>query len=111
MVFTAPRICWPFAADQPSGTAHLTENLNVAFELLQVRSGDGVKPIYRNGFTPEGTREAVGVEVRHTIDLCRGERGKELRRNAENIKVRFSAAWEEDGIAKREIRRLLNKYT
>jgi len=106
-----PLICWPFGSDQPIGAAHLTENLNVAFELFQVRTGQGLKPLHRNGLTPKGTREAVGIEIRQTIDLCRSEKGQELRSNAEKFKVKFAKAWEEDGIAKHEMRSFLHKYT
>ena len=105
------RISWPITADQPAAAAHLTENLNVAFELYQVRTGDGLKPLARNGLTAEGTREAVGIEIRQTIDLCRSEKGQEMRRNAEQLKVKFAKAWEDDGTARQEIRRVLHKYT
>ena len=108
------RICWPFAADQPTGAAHITENLNVAFELFQVRTGEnGLKPLAsaRNGLVAEGTREAVGIEIRQTIDLCRSEKGEEMRRNAEPFKMKFAQTWEEDGMAKQEIRKFLDKYT
>ena len=104
------RICWPISADQPPAAPHLTENLNVAFELYQVRTGDGLKPIARNGVTPKGTREAVGVEIRQTIDLCRSEKGQAMRRNAEKLKLNFAKAWEEDGSARQEIRKFLHKY-
>ena len=63
------RIFFPLLGDQPTAAIHVTENLHAAFELFQVRSGDGLKPLHRNGITPEGSREAVGVEVRQTIDL------------------------------------------
>ena len=79
--------------DQPTAAIHFTENLHAAFELLQVRSGDGLKPLHRNGITPAGSREAVGVEVRQTIDLCRSEKGQEIRSNAEKLKVKFANAW------------------
>jgi hypothetical protein len=105
------RICWPISADQPAAAAHLTKNLNVAFELFQVRTGDGLKPIARNGVTPEGTREAVGVEIRQTIDLSRSEKGEQMRDNAEQFKVKFAQAWEEEGMAKQEIRNFLHKYS
>ena len=105
------RICWPFAADQPAAAAHVTENLHVAFELFQVRTGDGLKRLYRNGVTPEGSREAVGREIRHTIDLCRSEKGQEMRNNAERLKVKFAKAWDEDGSARQELRNFLHKYT
>ena len=105
------RICWPFGSDQPIAAAHLTETLNVAFEFFQVRTGQGLKPLHRNGLAPTGTREAVGIEARQIIDLCRSEKGQELRSNAKKLKVMFAKAWEDDGAARKEIRNLLHKYT
>ena len=97
--------------DQPYAAAHVTENLHAAFELFQVRSGEeGLKPLHRNGLTPAGTREAVGIEIRQTIDLCRSEKGQELRSNAKKLKVMFSKAWDEDGAAREEMRKFLHKY-
>ena len=58
-----------------------------------------------------GTREAVGIEARQIIDLCRGEKGQELKSNAKKLKVMFAKAWEEDGTARQEIRNFLHKYT
>jgi hypothetical protein len=104
------RICWPNTADQPTAAVHVTENLNAAFELFQVRTGQGLKPIHRNGLTPKGTREAVGIELRQIIDLCRSEKGQELRSNAEKFKVKFAKAWEEDGIARQEMRNFIRNY-
>ena len=66
--------------------------------------------MYRNGITPAGTREAVGIEVCQTIDLCRGEKGQEIRSNVEKLKVEFLKAWKENGAARQEIRNFLNKY-
>ena len=66
--------------------------------------------MYRNGITPAGTREAVGIEVRKTIDLCRGEKGQEIRSNVEKLKVEFLKAWKEDGTARQEIHNFLHKY-
>ena len=104
------RIFWPLLADQPVAAVHVTENLHASFELFQVRSEAGLKPLHRNGLTPVGTREAVGIEVRQTIDLCRSEKGQEVRSNAERLKVEFAKAWEEDGAARQEIRKFLHKY-
>ena len=105
------RICFPLVGDQPVAAAHVAENLHAGFELFQVRSGDGLKPLHRNGITPAGSREAVGIEVRETIDLCRGEKGQEARSNAEKVKVEFGKAWEEGGTARQEMRKFLDKYT
>jgi hypothetical protein len=104
------RIFWPLVGDQPVAATHVTENLHAAFELFQVRSGEGLKTLYRNGVTPAGTREAVGIEVRQTIDLCRSEKGQEIRSIAEKLKVEFAKAWEEDGAARQEIRKFLLRY-
>ena len=109
-IYLVCRIVWPLTADQPYAAAHVTENLHAAIELFQVRSGEGLKPLHRNGLTPAGTREAVGIEVRQTIDLCRSERGQELRSNAEKLKAKFSKAWDEDGASRQEMRKFLHKY-
>ena len=83
----------------------------MAFELFQVRTGQGLKPLHRNGLAAAGTREAMGIEARQIVDLCRSEKGQELRSNAEKLKVMFAKAWEEDGAARQEIRKFLHKYT
>ena len=49
--------------------------------------------------------------MRQTIDLCRSEKGEILRSNAEQLKVKFAKAWEDDGTARQEIRKVLRKYT
>ena len=109
-IYILYRICWPITADQPAAAAHATENLNVAFELVQVRTRHDLQPMHRNGIAPQGTREAVGIEIRQTIDLCRSEKGQEMRKNAEEFKVKFAKAWDDDGPARREMRKFLAKY-
>ncbi|KIM38978.1 glycosyltransferase family 1 protein [Hebeloma cylindrosporum] len=106
-----PMICWPFAIDQPTISAHLSCNLKVAFELVEVRTGsDGSQPMLRNGRAPKGTREAVGEEFRQIIDACRGEQGEELRRNAKEFQRKFEKAWEEGGEAKQELKAFLARF-
>ena len=75
------RICWPYAGDQPTTSAHLTCNLKVAFELIEVWTGpDGLKPMPRNiGLAARGMREAMGKEFREVNDACRGKQGDELK--------------------------------
>ncbi|KAF8965577.1 CobB/CobQ-like glutamine amidotransferase domain-containing protein [Flammula alnicola] len=103
-----PLICWPFDADQPGGAAHLTVNINVAFELIEVRtSEEGMKPMLRHGRAPKGTREAVGDEMRQVIDDCRGPKGETMRQNAEQLKKKFARSWEEGGEGKRELQAFL----
>ena len=53
----------------------------------------------------------MGIEIRQTIDLCRSEKGQIMRSNAEQLKIKFAKAWEDDGTARQEIRKFLHKYT
>ena len=73
----------------------------MALELFQVRTGQGLIP--QHWLSSDGACEAVGIELRQTIDLCRSEKGQELRNNAETFNVKFAEAWE-DGIARQELR-------
>lgn len=101
------RICWPFDLDQPAAAKNLTENLNVAFELIEVRTGLGLKPILSTGKTPKGTQDAVGTEMREVIDQCHGEIGQEKRKNVLRIKSELAKAWEHEGIARAAIREFI----
>uniref|UniRef100_A0A8H7XNL3 Glycosyltransferase family 1 protein n=1 Tax=Psilocybe cubensis TaxID=181762 RepID=A0A8H7XNL3_PSICU len=107
-----PMICWPFEADQPIAAAHMSENLNVAFELVEVRTGEhGMKPLLRrNGRKAKGMRAAVGAEIREVIDACRGLRGAELRRNSEALKAKLAKAWGDEGAGRKELRAFLMKH-
>ncbi|KAF9559428.1 UDP-Glycosyltransferase/glycogen phosphorylase [Agrocybe pediades] len=106
-----PMIAWPFHADQPEGAYHLTD-AGLAIELLQVRTGEHAsKPLRRNGKGAAGTREAVGKEIREVLDACRGEKGAQMRRNVEMMKMEFLSAWEKEGPARKELERFLKRYT
>ena len=76
-----------------------------------MRTGEyGLKPLRRNGRAAKGTREAVGAEIRQVLDECRGQKGAELRKNAESMKAQFVDAWKDNGVARKELRRFLAKY-
>ena len=53
----------------------------------------------------------MGIELRQTIDLCRSEKGHEVKSNAGQLKVKFAQTWEENGMARQEIHKFLHKYT
>lgn len=90
---------------------HLSEHLNVAVELFEVRTGEhGLRHMLRNGHKPKGTREAVGVEFRKVLDMCRGEKGAEMRKNAEYMKAQFFLSWGPDGVSRRQFNAFLAKY-
>jgi len=82
----------------------------VAFELIEVRTGEGLKPLLRNGRAPSGTLRAVRNEMEEIIGECRGEKGKKLRRNAIKLRIAFKEAWEEEGSAKQDLTSLLNCF-
>ncbi|KAG6905572.1 hypothetical protein DXG01_001911 [Tephrocybe rancida] len=103
-------ICWSFDYDQPIGAAHVTENLKVAFELHEVKTNLQQKILYRTGKAVQGTREAVGDEIRRVLDACRGEEGTELRRNAEKLKEEFRGAWNEDGPSTVALKEFIHTY-
>ncbi|EKM51754.1 glycosyltransferase family 1 protein [Phanerochaete carnosa HHB-10118-sp] len=94
-----PMICWPFSADQPLNTLHLTENLNVAYELLEVRTGDGLKPIYRTGKAPTGTLEAVRTEAGSVLEKAFGEDGDRKRANIRKLREASFELWKPGGAA------------
>ncbi|KAJ7265620.1 hypothetical protein C8J57DRAFT_390312 [Mycena rebaudengoi] len=94
-----PMICWPCDADQPEAALHLTHSLNVAFHLIEIRTGKGKLPLL-SGKVPQGTRAAVGAEFRSLIDDFRGSVGEEKKRNAQRMKAEYARAWEEGGSAR-----------
>lgn len=103
-----PLICWPFIGDQPLNTIHLTDTFDIGYELLEVRTGHGLRPIYRNGKTPTGTVEAVRAEAADVLRRALGEEGKAKRMRLLALKKRLDAAWEEGGASKRDVEAFLD---
>lgn len=69
-----------------------------------------MKPLFRNGRKAQGTREAVGNEFREVLDLCRGEKGAELRKNVLAIRAQFAQCWGPTGASRQEYDAFLKKY-
>ncbi|EIN06266.1 UDP-Glycosyltransferase/glycogen phosphorylase [Punctularia strigosozonata HHB-11173 SS5] len=104
-----PMICWPFLGDQPINTAVLSVNLNVAYQLLEVRSGrHGLKPLHRTGRAPEGTPEAVRREFIDVLEKMKGPDGAAKRANAEKIRDALAATTREGGHARQALMHLLD---
>ena len=101
-------ILWPVWADQPVNAIYLSEDLDIAYELLEVRCGTGLRQIYRNGKTPTGTIEAVKAEMRDVLDRAFGDDGVRKRANLQVIRKKLQAAWAEDGVARRELEAFLS---
>ncbi|THH28048.1 hypothetical protein EUX98_g6129, partial [Antrodiella citrinella] len=103
-----PMICWPFTADQPANAVCLTEVHDVAYELLEVRTGNGLKPILRTGKAPANTMEALRAEVNEVLDKAFGDDGARKRANAKKLQRQFESAWDKDGLASIEMKRFLD---
>lgn len=89
-------------------TIHLTDNLDVAYELLEVRSADGLRPILRTGKTPLGTLEAARSEAHSVLANAFGEDGKKKRENILKLKAKSALMWEEGGAGLMATERLLD---
>ncbi|PIL34100.1 hypothetical protein GSI_03811 [Ganoderma sinense ZZ0214-1] len=81
-----PQIVWPFSGDQPLNAVHIADQLQIGYKLLEVRSGDGLKPIYRTGYMPKGTIEAIKAEVRDVLQKAFGEDSAKRRERLEVLK-------------------------
>ncbi|OBZ67170.1 UDP-glycosyltransferase 88A1 [Grifola frondosa] len=103
-----PQIFWPFAADQPLNAVHLTHNLDVAYELIEVRTGKGLLPILRTGYTPVGTPEAVRNEAKDVLTKAFGEDGERKRAKLQALKKALAESWAEDGPSRRDVEALLD---
>ncbi len=101
------RICWPYHADQPTNAAHLSYNLDVAYELIEVRTGLGLKPILRSGSVPIGSEEAVREEAAGVLDNAFLADGDRKRANIKKLREAVLASWAEDGSAKLSMNALL----
>ncbi|KAI5120747.1 hypothetical protein M0805_007821 [Coniferiporia weirii] len=102
-----PMICWPFFADQPTNAANISFVQNIGYELFEIRSGDGLRPIHRLGDrTLEGTVEAVKRELKDVLTKAMGEDGKIKRANAQKLRNALARDWEHDGPCWQEVKRI-----
>ena len=60
---------------------HLSETLDVGFELIEVRHGAGAGKIYRTGRVPVATVDAVKEEMRDVLERAYGAEGAQKRAN------------------------------
>lgn len=108
---TVYRICWPYRAEQPLNAMHLTDNLNIAYELFEVRTGEhALKPVYRTGRTPVGTADAIRAEVVGVLSQAFGKDGARKRANIMRLREATLAAWAEQGSSRRAMERLIDSF-
>jgi hypothetical protein len=98
--------------DQPGNAAYITLSLDVAIELIQVRTGiEGLKRLHRGGSPPIGTCESVAVEARDVFRRLTGSEGDRKRRNAEVVRDKLSSAWKNAGDGTEDFKSLLRDAT
>ncbi|KAI0661267.1 UDP-Glycosyltransferase/glycogen phosphorylase [Cubamyces menziesii] len=99
-----PMIFWPFGADQPLSAVHVTDNLQAGYELIECRNGtEGMKPIYRNGKTAQGTIEAFKSEALDILRKAFGEEGEQKRDNLHRVAEAMRREWDDGGSSKRDM--------
>ena len=96
------RIVWPFTADQPLNAVHIADQLEIGYELLEVRTGDGLRPIYRTGHTPQGTVEALKAELQEVLQKAFGEDGAKKRAKLMQLREAVNGEWNEGGLSRKE---------
>ncbi|KAI8989003.1 UDP-Glycosyltransferase/glycogen phosphorylase [Trametes punicea] len=103
-----PMIFWPISADQPTVAVHLTDHLDVGYELLEVRNGIGLGKIFRTGKTLTGTLDAVRAELRDVLLCAFGEDGAARRARLLKLRKRLEEAWTENGTARTDVEAFLD---
>ena len=82
---------------------HLSETLDVGYELLEVRTGHGRKPILRTGHAPVGTIDAVRREARDVLAKAFGADGAKKREKVMELRQRILGEWKEDGASRTDV--------
>ena len=104
----APSIFWPFGADQPLNAVLCTDNHQISYELFEIRTGHGLKPICRSGYTPVGTIEAIKTEARDVLTKAFGEDGAAKRERLQILRKGVLGEWEEGGASRCDVEAFLS---
>ena len=79
------------------------------YEPFNIRSWQGLRPIHRlSDVSSVGTLESMRDELKDIPHWARGEDSAVKRANAKIMKARFAKAWERDGEAWVEIKRIVD---
>ncbi|KAF8223911.1 UDP-Glycosyltransferase/glycogen phosphorylase [Tricholoma matsutake] len=104
-----PQICWPLQSDHPVSAVLTAWVHGVGYELFEVRSGQGLKPVRRlEGKQIKGTIEAVKEEIRVVMESARGDDGKLKRSKAQWFAKQFASAFQPGGEHYEDIKKILD---
>ena len=101
-------ICWPYQADQMVNTLYLTDSVEVAYELTEVRTGHGLKPMYRTGQAPTATLDAVRDEAHRVLALAFDEDGAKKRKSVEQMRDDIGKLWTAEGVSRAQLESFLD---
>ena len=73
-----------------------------------MRHGTGLGKIYRTGYTPTGTLEAVRNELRDVLLRAFGADGEAKRERIKGLRAKMEEAWTENGIGRRQAEEFLD---
>ncbi|GJJ15650.1 hypothetical protein Clacol_009928 [Clathrus columnatus] len=107
--YGVPMIAWGLLGDQPINAVNVRLNHDVAYQLLEVRTGSGLKPLYR-GVEPQGSIESAVEEFRHVWAKAQGEDGARKRSNVQQLKEKYKFLWEEGGSSLKDYKKFLQDY-
>lgn len=96
-------------AEQPGNAAYMSVTLNIAYEIVEARSGVGLKPMYR-GLHPKGTVEALLEEIKTHLKNAFGEDGKRKRENIQVLKDKLRASLEKGGDSTVNLAKFVEDY-
>ena len=101
------RFCMPIDVDQPINALYIANVHDVGYELFNVRSGPGLRPILRkNDWAPPGTVESVREEFIRVLISAFGPEGERKRENIGRLRDEIRKSWAPGGKCWEELEKL-----
>ena len=90
--------------DQPLNAMYIADKHKLGYEIFNLRSGLGTRPIRRkNDWAPPCTVEALRAEFEEVLEKALGEDGEMMRKNVLEMKEKIEASWAENGEGWKEV--------
>ena len=101
------RFCVPIDGDQPSNAMYIANVHSIGYELFNVRSGPGLRPILRkNDYAPPCTIEAAREEFIEVLINAFGADGQRKRENIVRMRDEIRKSWAPGGKCWEELEKL-----